>query len=173
MKLLLHTCCAGCYLSYQELLKDHQVTLFFYNPNIQPKEEFEKRLEAIQKLGPPVMIGDYDEPEWLQAVSGLESEPENGKRCLVCYQFRMEKTAQKAKELGYHSFSTTLNLSPYKDIDFINKIGKQLSQKYGIKYLEFNLTKDERYKLHHQAHKQNQELGIYSQKYCGCLFSKK
>lgn len=172
MKLLLHACCAGCYLSYQELLKYHQVTLFFCNPNIQPKEEFDKRLEAVRKLGLPVIVSDDDPDEWSRAVAGLEKEPENGKRCLICYRFRLEKTAQKAKELGFEAFSTTLNTSPYKDIDFINQIGKQLSRKYGIQYLEFNLAKDERYRFHHQAQK-SKELGLYRQKYCGCLFSKK
>jgi predicted adenine nucleotide alpha hydrolase (AANH) superfamily ATPase len=149
------------------------VTLFFYNPNIQPKEEFEKRLEAVKKLGLPLIVGDYSPEEWLKAVSGLEKEPENGKRCLICYQFRLEKTAELAKKLGFDYFSTTLNLSPYKDVDFANKTGKVSAGKYGLMYLELNLAKEERFRLSRLAHQKAKESGLYCQKYCGCLFSKK
>jgi predicted adenine nucleotide alpha hydrolase (AANH) superfamily ATPase len=153
-----------------ELLQNYEVTLFFCNSNIHPSEEYLKRLEAVQQLAKmyhlPLVIAPYNPEEWFLRMHGLENEPENGSRCLICFQYRLEKTAQFACENNFELFSTTLNLSSYKDITFINDFGEKLGN-----YLQFDLPPEERLKLSRQAHNFGKQLGLYSQKYCGCKFS--
>jgi len=170
-KLLFHTCCGICFLSYLDLIKDYQTTIFFYNPNIHPREEYQKRLDAVKKIadkfGFDFVEGKYNIEDWFTAVKGLEKEPENGKRCKVCFEVRLKETVKFAEENGFDCFSTTLNLSPYKDIDFINQKAKESSDKY----LEFNFDKQERFELLNKAKKLAQPLNLHHQKYCGCLYS--
>ena len=175
MKVLLHTCCGICSLGYLELMKEHQVTLFFYNPNIYPVEEYLNRKETVQKVVEKFnflfLEGRNNTPDWFKAVKGLEADPENGKRCWVCFEFRLRETAKMAKEQGFGAFSTTLNLSPYKDVDFINQKGRELAQEFGVKYLEFGLSRDERFRLSREAQQRAKPLQLYHQKYCGCVYS--
>lgn len=177
MKILVQSCCGICSLSYLEVIKEHQVTLFFYNPNIHPVEEYLNRKETVKKVAEKFdfqfLEGKYDAEDWLKAVKGLESEPENGKRCLVCFEFRLRETARMAKEQGFKAFTTTLNLSPYKDTEFIDRKGKELAKEFGIKYLNFDLDRNKRFELSRKAQQLAKPLSLYQQKYCGCVYSKR
>ena len=174
-KLLFHTCCGICFLSYLDFIKDYQTTIFFYNPNIHPEEEYQKRLEAVKKIAEEFKLdfveGKYNKEDWFAAVKGLEKEPENGKRCNFCFEIRLQETVKFAKENGFTHFLTTLNLSPYKDINFINELSKKLAEETNLQYLEFNFPKQERFELLNKAKKLAQPLDLYHQKYCGCLYS--
>ena len=174
-KLLFHICCGICFLSYLDFIKDYDATIFFYNPNVHPEEEYRKRLDSIKKIAKnynfPIIEGEYNKKDWFHAVKGLEQEPENGNRCKICFELRLKETVKFAKENGFTHFSTTLNLSPYKDIIFINKLSNQLAQENNLQYLEFNFDKQERFELLHKAMKLAHSLNLYHQKYCGCLYS--
>jgi predicted adenine nucleotide alpha hydrolase (AANH) superfamily ATPase len=169
-KLLLHTCCGPCFLGTWEDLKvsDFEVTNYFYNPNIQPKEEFGKRLENLKialegKIG-DIIVEEYDAEEHLQAIKGQERE--FPARCINCYRLRLEKTAQKAKELGFDAFSTTLLVSPYQQHETLKNIGHEVGKHFGVDFY----YKDWRpyFREGQQAAK---EMEIYRQKYCGCIYS--
>ena len=178
-KLLLHSCCAPCSSACIERLTPYfDITILYYNPNIEPLEEYEKRKNEeirfikeypnIHKLD--IIDCDYDNDKFLQIAKGLENEPERGKRCLKCYNLRMEYTALKAKELGYDYFATTLTLSPLKDSQVLNKIGYALSKKHNIAYLPSDLKKQNGYKRSIELSK---EYNLYRQNFCGCIYSKK
>ncbi len=172
-KILLHSCCAPCSVHViQELIKEYKVTLFYFNPNIFPEEEYQKRLvEAknyLEKNKVDLIVGEYNYDLWLEQIKGYENEPEKGKRCHICYRYRLKKTAQKAKELGFDTFCSTLSISPHKDAKMINKIGLELSKEYNISYLESDWKKQEGFK---KACDISKEEGFYRQSYCGCEFS--
>ena len=174
-KLLLHCCCAPC-SSYSFLfLKDKfDITSFFYNPNIMPKDEHDKRLDELKRLIKEMelsisVIEEYDN-SFLDAIKGLENEPERGNRCTICYELRLRKCATLAKSLGFDCFSTTLSISPYKDAKRLNEIGYKLEQELGIEYLYLDLKKNDGYKKSIELSK---KYNLYRQNYCGCIFSKK
>ena len=172
-KLLLHACCAPCSSHTILLLSDYfDITIFYSNDNIYPKEEFDIRLNEIIKFcdnfSINVLYDEYNEDDYNLAVKGLEKLGEKSKRCYECYKLRLEKTAIKAKELGYDFFSTTLSISPYKIEKWINEIGYNLEEKYNIKYLYSNFKKDDGYKHSIELSK---EYGLYRQDYCGCKYS--
>lgn len=172
-KILLHSCCAPCSAHViQELSKEYQVTLFYFNPNIFPEEEYLKRLNEAQKYLKKIEInlieGEYNHQAWLEAIKGYENEPERGKRCHICYRFRLEKTALEAKKLNFDIFCSTLSISPHKDAQMINKIGLELAEQYNISYLESDWKKQEGFK---KACDISREEGFYRQSYCGCEFS--
>ena len=174
-KLLLHCCCAPC-SSYSFLfLKDKfDITSFYYNPNIMPKEEHDKRLVELKRLINEMnldisVIEEYDD-SFLEAIKGLENEPERGSRCTICYELRLRKCAILAKKLGFDCFSTTLSISPYKDAKRLNEIGYKLEQELSIEYLYLDLKKNDGYKKSIELSKQ---YNLYRQNYCGCIFSKK
>lgn len=174
-KLLLHSCCAPC-SSYSFLfLKDKfDITSFFYNPNIMPKDEHDKRLAELNRLIKEMeldikVIEEYDN-SFLDLVKGLEKEQERGKRCTLCYELRLRKCATLAKSLGFDCFSTTLSISPYKDAKRLNEIGYKLEQELGIEYLYLDLKKNDGYKKSIELSK---KYNLYRQNYCGCIFSKK
>jgi hypothetical protein len=174
-KLLLHVCCAPCSTHVIEVLKkDYELTLFFYNPNIEPIPEYELRLNEAEKyaqeLNLPLIIGDYDNIEWQNAVKGHESDKEGGERCNLCFRFRLEKTALYAKQNNFDFFATTLTVSPFKNADVINKIGKELEEKYKIEFLESDFKKEKGYMHSIELSKKH---NLYRQHYCGCLFSKR
>jgi predicted adenine nucleotide alpha hydrolase (AANH) superfamily ATPase len=174
-KLLLHVCCAPCSTHVIEVLKqNYELTLFFYNPNVEPLNEYEQRLitaeEFAKKLNLPIIIGDYDNIEWHNAVKGHEQDEEGGERCGICFRYRLEKTAQLAKEEGFDIFTTTLTVSPFKNPETINKIGKELREKHNIEFLEADFKKDNGY-MH--SVELSKEHNLYRQNYCGCLCSKK
>ena len=175
--LFLHSCCGPCSTYVLEYLSKYfDITLFFYNPNIYPEEEYLKRLETQRgvmlkhnALSDVKMISlPYNHDEFLNAVKGLEQEHEGGARCLECFRLRMEMTARIAVEKNFDFFSTTLSVSPHKNATLLNELGKELSEKYGIEYLYSDFKKREGYKRSIELSK---ELGLYRQEYCGCEFS--
>ena len=173
-KLLLHVCCAPCSTHAIEILqKDHDVTLFFYNPNVEPINEYEKRLQETERfaqaLGLPLIVGDYDNIDWHSAIQGHEQDKEGGERCSICFKQRLEKTAMLAKEKNFDLFTTTLTVSPYKNAEIINKIGKEIAQAVGIEFMESDFKKDNGYMHSVELSKQ---YNLYRQTYCGCLYSK-
>ncbi len=173
-KLLMHSCCAPCSSACIETVKDKlDTTIFYYNPNIDTIDEYllrkEEQLRLCQALDVKCIAEDHCKDDFLQAITGLENEREGGARCTVCYRLRLEKTAQKAKELGFDYFTTTLTVSPLKDAERLNAIGFELAQKYGVKFLPSDFKKKGGYARSVELSKQ---YGLYRQNYCGCEFSK-
>lgn len=175
-KLLLHVCCAPCSSHCLEVLEPYfDVTVFFYNPNISPKAEYDKRLFEEQnfvKTAHPntkVVEAQYDSQNFFAIAKGLEDLPEGGERCHRCYELRLKKTAEYAKQNGFDYFTTTLTISPYKNSKVLNEIGGNVAKQYGAKYLFSDFKKENGY-LHsiELSHKYN----LYRQNYCGCIFSK-
>lgn len=177
-KLLLHACCAPCSSAVLERLNPYfDITVFYYNPNISLKEEYEKRIEEEKRLlqeypfenKVALLTTPYDNTPFLTIAKGLEEEKERGKRCYLCYRLRLEETAKKAKEEGYDYFTTTLSISPYKNSAWLNEIGESLSKQYGVKYLYADFKKENGYKRSIELSKKYQ---LYRQDYCGCIYSK-
>lgn len=172
--LLLHVCCGPCSIGSLEKLKDYNVTLFFANSNIFPKEEYVKRfIEAkkVSKLKKIKIIEDkYNHAEWLSLIKGLEKEPERGKRCWKCFEYSLTKAAKKAKTLGLDYFTTTLTISKYKPSKKIFEIGNKIGKEIGIPFLELDFKKDDGYNKSIALSKEN---SLYRQDYCGCEFSSK
>lgn len=173
-KLLLHSCCGPCSSSVIERLRDFfDITVIYYNPNIEPKEEYEKRkseqLRLLNELGIKFMDIDYLNNEYHEKVKGYENEPENGLRCPLCFELRLDKTASKAKENNFDYFGTTLTVSPHKNSKIINEIGLKLEEKYGVKFLLSDFKKEDGYKRSIELSK---KYDLYRQDYCGCLYSK-
>ncbi len=176
-KLLLHSCCGPC-SSYvlEYLTRFFDVTVLFYNPNIFPETEFEKRLaaqrEVIEKLETPRAVGiicnAYDHSEFQKRISGLESEREGGGRCEVCFRLRLQEAARIAREKGFDCFATTLSVSPHKNAELLNSIGNELSASFEIQFLVADFKKREGYK---RSVELSRMFGIYRQEYCGCEFS--
>ena len=176
--LLLHACCAPCSSSVLEYLtRFFSVSLLFYNPNISPEAEYDKRRRELERLiaempmGHPVTLlpCDYRGEDFARMARGLEGEPEGGARCMACYRLRMEEAARAARDLGLEYFTTTLSLSPLKNARAINQIGEELAEEYGVKHLPSDFKKRDGYKRSIQL---SQEYGLYRQDYCGCAFSK-
>ena len=173
-KLLLHSCCAPCSTSCIERLKDYfEITIFYFNPNIDSKQEYSHRLQEqeylCKEMGVELIKAEYNSEEFYNAVSGFESDFEGGKRCEICYALRLNKTAEKAKELGFAYFATTLTVSPLKSAEKLNYIGVRAEDKYGVKYLCSDFKKDNGY---HRSVELSNKFGLYRQNYCGCTFSK-
>lgn len=173
-KILLHSCCGPCSSAVIERLKPNfEITVFYYNPNIYPQDEFEKRLQNQKivienNLGVNLVSPSYDEMEYLEKVKGLEGEREGGKRCDVCFYLRLKQTAIFAKENGYDFFGTTLTVSSHKNAEHINKIGEEISKEIGIPFLYSDFKKNDGYK---RSIILSREMDLYRQNYCGCRFS--
>lgn len=173
-KLLLHCCCGPCSTAVIERLQENfDITIYFYNPNIYPKEEFLKRLFNQQKVSEffndiQVICPDYIEREFLDNIKGLEGQKEGGLRCDKCFEIRLNQTAQYAKQNGYDFFGTTLTVSSHKNEQHINQIGKKIEEQQGIKFLFSDFKKHEGYKRSIILSKQ---IDLYRQNYCGCRFS--
>lgn len=175
-KLLLHSCCAPC-SSYvlEYLTKFFDITVLYYNPNISPEKEYRHRVEEqkrlISEMCPDVKFieGNYEPQKFYEMSKGLENEPERGARCLKCYRMRLEKTAEIAKNNGFDFFTTTLSISPQKDSSVLNKIGKDLSEKYNIPYLFSDFKKRNGYK---RSIELSAAYNLYRQNFCGCIFSR-
>ena len=175
MKILIHTCCSPCACHpIQELMKEgYQVTLFYYNPNIHPKDEYLARLNELKKYlgklkGVEIIEGEYEDKKWFELTRGLEHEPEKGKRCDVCYEMRLRKTAELAKEKGFDCFASTLLISPHKKADKINQLGNELSDELGIKFFNKDWKKMDGFK---RACEISKKENFYRQDYCGCVYS--
>ena len=177
--LLLHACCAPCSIYCLEYLSQHfSITVLFYNPNISPAEEYQKRVDEIRRLISELpaknkislIEGRYLPEEFYSSVKGLELEPEGGKRCPVCFELRLREAALTAKKLGFDYFTTTLSISPLKDAEKLNDIGKMLSDEYGVAYLYSDFKKKNGYK---RSIELSREYNLYRQNFCGCVFSKR
>ena len=177
--LLLHVCCAPC-SSYvlSVLAKYFKISIIYYNPNINTKEEYDTRLNELKRLlsivnyenDVEIIDCDYNNQDFYKAIKGLENEKEGGKRCFECYKLRMEYTAKKAQELGFDYFTTSLSISPYKNANWLNEIGKMLEDKYDVKYLVADFKKKNGYKTSIELSK---KYNLYRQNYCGCVYSKR
>lgn len=177
--LLMQSCCAPCSSAVMQYLNPYfDMKMFFYNPNISPLSEFEKRVKELSKLvekmplenRPEIIIGDYENEIFESLVIGLEDLPEGEARCFKCYALRLERTAKFAKENKYEFFGTTLSISPYKNAQKLNEIGAALEKKYGVRYLFSDFKKKNGYKRSIELSK---EYSLYRQDYCGCIHSKR
>ena len=176
-KLLLHSCCGPCSTQVLSFLAPYfNITVFYYNPNIEPYEEYLKRkneqirfIKEFKNENINFLDCDYDNNIFRNSVVGLEQEKEGQARCPVCFRIRLEATAKKAKELNYDYFGTTLTVSPYKNSKQINILGSILQDKYNIKYLFSDFKKGDGYK---KSIEYSKGYNLYRQDYCGCLFSK-
>lgn len=177
--LLLHACCAPCSSYVLEYLNSYfNITVDFYNPNISPAGEYEYRAEELKRLIDEMkpeneiktIIEYYNPQEFYDIAGGLEDEPEGGKRCFRCYELRLERAAKVAKEKGFDYFTTTLSISPLKNAQKLNEIGKKLSDIYGVPYLFSDFKKKNGYKRSIELSK---EYNLYRQNFCGCVYSKK
>ena len=175
--LLLHSCCAPCSSYVLEYLSRYfKITVFYYNPNIYPEEEFYKRrseqerfISQLPAKNPISFIGtEHMSEEFYKAVKGLEHIREGGERCFACYRLRLEESAMAARDMGADYFTTTLSISPMKNARKLNEIGGELEEKYGVKYLFSDFKKRNGYK---RSTELSREYGIYRQNYCGCVFS--
>lgn len=177
-RLLLHSCCAPCSTYVLEYLSQYfEITVFYYNPNIFPTEEYRKRSEEqrylISQMSPkyPItcVIGDYEKELFYELSKGFEMEPECGLRCDRCYELRLRKTGELAKKMGMDYFTTTLTISPLKKADKLNEIGMALEQEIGVRYLISDFKKKNGYKRSTELSK---EYNLYRQNFCGCVYSK-
>ena len=171
MKVVLHICCAVCAAGAAENLlhEGHQVTGLFYNPNIYPVAEYERRLAAArrvtQELDFTLEEGLYQPDGWLEATRGLENEPEGGQRCAVCFEYRLRKTHRLMCERGGDAFTTTLTVGPRKPAAVVNRIGREIG---GDKFLARDFKKKEGF---NRAMTLARQWGLYRQHYCGCIYS--
>ena len=175
--LLLHSCCAPCSSYVLEYLSQYfLITVFYYNPNISPESEYEKRIleqkALIEKMETkyPVsfLSGDYGSKTFYQITRGMEDLAEGGERCFRCYELRLRETAKLAKEKKFDFFTTTLTISPHKNAEKLNQIGVRLGEEYGVQYLMSDFKKKNGYKRSIELSK---AYGLYRQDYCGCIFS--
>lgn len=177
-QLLLHSCCAPCSSYVLEYLSQYfSITVFYYNPNIGPEEEYWKRVEEQKHFidvfpanhAVAFWEGKYDSKRYYEYVKGLEREPEGGARCEICFRLRLEETARLAWEKGFDYFTTTLSISPMKNAALLGKISMEIEEKYGVKWLPSNFKKKEGYK---RSVELSAEYNLYRQNYCGCVFSR-
>ena len=173
--LLLHSCCGPCSSAVLERLTEHfRVTLLYYNPNIEPEEEYLHRLaeqKRLLELLPgeiPLLPCEYDNAVFEAFAPAMADAPEGGERCLACFALRLNYTAEQAKEHGFEYFTTTLSVSPHKNADNVNRIGEEAGRKHGVKYLFADFKKKNGYLRSLELSK---EYGLYRQDYCGCRYS--
>ena len=175
-RLLLHGCCAPCSSYVLEYLSEaFDITLLYDNPNISPREEYEKRAaeadRLIREMGVPVrlQVAPWEPEAYLSAVRGLENEPEGGRRCEACFRLRLSRAAEAAKKGGYDYFTTTLSISPLKDAQLLNRVGREISDEMGVPYLYSDFKKENGYR---RSCELSEVYRLYRQDYCGCAFSK-
>lgn len=177
-KLLLHSCCAPCSsycISY--LAQYFDITIYYYNPNISPEEEYRKRVEEQKRLISELPVknkvsfeeGEYNPDIFFDMAKGMEKLPEGGERCFACYELRQREAAVYAKEHGYDFFTTTLSISPHKNAQKLNEIGLRLQEEYNIRYLVSDFKKKGGYQ---ESIRLSKEYDLYRQNYCGCIYSK-
>ena len=171
MKILLHICCGVCAGGVVERLKfeGHEVVGFFYNPNIQPADEYRRRLEVAKivarELDFPLEIPDYDPHEWFDVAGAMDKEPEGGARCTLCYRLRLSRTAALLQRSGCDAMASTLTTSPHKRATVVNQVGREVA---GESFLQRDFKKQDGFK---RANELATKWGIYRQNYCGCLCS--
>ena len=176
--LLLHVCCAPCSSYVLEYLADiFEITLFFYNPNITPESEYQKRICELRRLiretdcqgKVHLREGIYEPALFFEMARGMEDLPERGQRCYRCYEMRIREAARTAKDMGADFFTTTLSISPHKNADWINEIGERMAARFGVRHLPSDFKKKSGYLRSIELSKQ---YNLYRQDYCGCIFSK-
>lgn len=176
--LLLHACCAPCSSYVLEYLSEYfDITLLFFNPNIYPSEEYQKRLSEVKRLigemplksKVGIIEGRYEPSEFFEISKGLEQAEEGGERCFKCYRLRLEEAAREAKKGSFDYYTTTLSISPHKNAKKLNEIGEELEEQYGVRYLYADFKKKEGYK---RSIELSRIYGLYRQNYCGCGFSR-
>lgn len=176
--LLLHSCCAPCSSYVLEYLSQYfYITVFYYNPNIYPDTEYDKRvLEQQQLIGKipakyPIsfLAGAYDKQLFYDTVRGVEKEKEGGERCFRCYEMRLREAAREAKKGGFDYFTTTLSISPMKNTAKLNEIGERIGEEEGVLYLLSDFKKKNGYR---RSVELSEIFGLYRQDYCGCIFSR-
>lgn len=177
--LLLHACCAPCSSYVLEYLTEFfDITLFYFNPNIYPEEEYKKRVKEVERLikemplksSVKLLEGRYEPEEFFEIAKGLEELPEGEERCFRCYRQRLSETAEIAVEKGFDYFGTTLSISPHKNAEKLNLIGEELGERYGVRYLYGDFKKRNGYK---RSIELSGIYGLYRQNYCGCVFSRR
>ena len=177
-KLLLHCCCAPCSsTTLERIQREYETDIYYYNPNIEPEAEFRKRAAEEERFvaefrpdgGVKVIVAEYDHGAFEQIARGREDMPERGERCYLCYEMRMRRTAEYAKEHGYDCFTTSLSISPYKNARWINEIGERLAAETGIGFLHSDFKKQDGYK---RSIELSREYHLYRQVYCGCVYSR-
>ncbi|MGB9893815.1 MAG: epoxyqueuosine reductase QueH [Candidatus Saccharicenans sp.] len=174
-RLLAHLCCAPDALYVVGLLQaSYEVTGFFYNPNIHPEEEYRLRLEETRKvaehLGFDLIEGPYEPEVWFKLTEKFKNEPEKGRRCHICYAWRLHQTALKAKELSFPIFTTIMSISPWKSSVVLNRIGRMTGHRLGLNFLEADFKKKDGFNKSVALSKQ---FGLYRQNYCGCVYSQR
>ncbi len=177
-RLLLHACCAPCSSYCLEYLSRYfSITVFYYNPNIYPPEEYQKRIAELKRFiaefpvehEVSLMEGKYDPERFYDMARGLEDVPEGGERCFKCFRLRLEEAAKAAADGGFDYFTTTLSISPMKNAAKLNEIGEELAEEYGVAWLPSDFKKKDGYK---RSIELSHEYGLYRQDYCGCEFSR-
>ncbi|MCQ2437739.1 MAG: epoxyqueuosine reductase QueH [Clostridia bacterium] len=177
-RLLLHSCCAPCSSAVlEQLTEDFDITLYYYNPNISPEAEYLLRVRELEKFvaafpakrSIEIAVGPYEPERFYAMAKGLERVPEGGERCTGCYRMRLEKTAEVAREGGFDFFTTTLSISPLKDAQRLNDIGREYAEQVGVPYLCSDFKKKDGYR---RSCALSKEYGLYRQDYCGCIYSK-
>lgn len=174
-RILVHICCApdGLYVG-RCLQETYRVSGFFYNPNIHPYEEYQRRFvdmkTVAQDLTIDLLAEDYDEARWFRLTNKFKNEPEKGWRCNVCYALRLERTARKAADLGFDAFTTVMSLSPWKKAQVINNIGLMFGRRYRVSFLEADFKKKDGFKKSVELSRLH---GLHRQDYCGCVYSRR
>lgn len=175
-KILLHACCGICSAYPVSFLQDagYSVVVYFYNPNIDTEEEYNRRLDAERTLcnhfGCELIVGDYEPDVYYDYVRGFENEPEKGARCSKCFELRLFNAARMAKSLGIEEFTTSMVISPHKNYEKLTKIGEKIAIDEGLRYVSTNFRKADGFLKTNQISK---SLNLYRQNYCGCKFAKK
>ncbi|HAF07069.1 TPA: hypothetical protein DCG82_01530 [candidate division WOR-3] len=172
--LILHTCCGpDLTYSYKFFSRRYNVISLFVNDNIDSEDEFNRRYEEVFKVAKYFSFESiklkYENNNFLENITGLENEPEMGKRCEICHLINFKKVAKFCKENGYNLFSTTLTISPHKNVELINSVGEKVAKEFGIVFIKENLRKNDGFK---ESVKISKELNLYRQNYCGCIFSR-
>lgn len=173
-KIVLHACCGICsgYPVSSLIDAGYQVVVYFYNPNIYPAKEYQKRLDAERTLcahfGCELVEAEYNPEEFYKVANGLELEPERGKRCDKCFELRLKKTAEFTKSRGIKTFTTSIVISPHKNFQKLSEIGQQIAQENDLEFLAIDFKKKDGFL---KTNKISKELGLYRQNYCGCKFS--
>ncbi len=174
-RLLLHTCCAPCSTwSIEALRNEYDITCFFYNPNIQPREEYDMRLSDerryCSRVGVDLVEGEYEIEEWESEIRGHENDPEGGERCRICYGMRLLETGGRAAKGGFDAFTTTLTISPHKDASVINSLGEDIAVRIGIPFVSLDLKKRDGFK---KSIEMSHEHDLHRQDFCGCVYSRR
>ena len=173
-RILVHVCCAPDALYVFGVLRDaYEVTGFFSNANIQPREEYDLRLDEARRVaaaaGVALIEDEYDPDAWIALTAKFKDEPEKGRRCDICYAARLKRTAERAARDGFDAFATVMSLSPWKKAAVMNRIGRQFAARFGVAFLEADFKKKDGFK---KSVELSRAHGLYRQDYCGCLYSR-